>query len=180
MITGGSGGGNTHTALKFKGKVDFQELLDEIPGYSVTKIPGLAGMAIIFKGRLVARCYKKDDFYKFLDDNLIDWRSMLSKKLLPDDAMLVIVRETLFIIEVKYQQVSGSVDEKLQTCDFKRKQYIKLVAPLGLQIEYVYVLNDWFKKPEYRDVLNYIHSVCCHYRFNELPLAWLGLPAKQV
>jgi len=29
--------------------------------------------------------------------------------------LLVIVRETLFIIEVKYQQVAGSVDEKLQT-----------------------------------------------------------------
>ena len=45
--------------------------------------------------------------------------------------LLVIVRETLFIIEVKYQQVEGSVDEKLQTCDFKRKQYLKLVVGLG-------------------------------------------------
>jgi len=42
---------------------------------------------------------------------------------LPDDAMLVIIRETLFIIEIKFQQVEGSVDEKLQTCDFKRKQF---------------------------------------------------------
>ncbi|MCX7862494.1 MAG: hypothetical protein N2449_05820 [Bacteroidales bacterium] len=95
---------------------------------------------------------------------------------MPDDAILVIIRETLFIIEVKYQQVPGSVDEKLQTCDFKRKQYLKLVTPLGYRVEYVYVLNDWFKKPEYKDVLNYIQSVNCHYKFNELPLSWLGLP----
>lgn len=24
--------------------------------------------------------------------------------------------------------------------------------------------------------LDYIESVNCHYKFNELPLAWLGLP----
>ncbi len=102
------------------------------------------------------------------------------KKLLPDNALLVIKRDTLFIIEIEYQEVSGSVDEKLQTCDFKKKQYLKLVTPLGLRVEYVYVLNDWFKKPEYKDVLDYIQSVNCHYKFNELPLSWLGLPVKKI
>ncbi|GAB4415533.1 MAG: hypothetical protein OHK0032_11690 [Thermodesulfovibrionales bacterium] len=38
---------------------------------------------------------------------------------------------------------------------------------------------DWFNKPVYKDVLDYIHSVNCHYKFNELPLAWLGLPTKK-
>ena len=180
MKTGGIGGANTLTGLNFESKIDFQKLLGKIPGYSVAKIPDKAGMGVFFEGKLVARCFKKHDFYRFLDESKVDWQNMLSKKLLPDDAMLVIVRETLFIIEVKYQQVAGSVDEKLQTCDFKRKQYLKLVAQLGLKVEYVYVLNDWFKKPEYKDVLDYIHSVNCHYRFNELPLAWLGLPTKKV
>jgi hypothetical protein len=176
MKTGGSGGANTLTGLNFESKVDFQKLLEEIPGYTISKIAGKAGLGVFFEGELVARCFKKHDFYRFLEEHQVNWRQMLSKKLLPDDAMLVIVRETLFIIEVKYQQVAGSVDEKLQTCDFKRKQYLKLVTPLGLKVEYVYVLNDWFEKPEYRDVLDYIHSVNCHYKFNELPLAWLGLP----
>jgi hypothetical protein len=180
MKTGGLGGANTLTGLNFESKVDFQKLLEKIPGYSVAKIPNKAGMGLFFEGKLVARCFKKYDFYRFLDESKVNWQNMLSKKLLPDDAMLVIVRETLFIIEVKYQQVAGSVDEKLQTCDFKRKQYLKLVAPLELKVEYVYVLNDWFKKPEYKDVLDYIHSVNCHYKFNELPLAWLGLPTKKV
>jgi len=180
MKTGGLGGANTLTGLNFEGRVDFQKLLGGISGYSIAKIPNKAGTGVFFEGKLVARCFKKHDFYKFLDESKVNWQNMLSKKLLPDDAMLVIVRETLFIIEVKYQQVAGSVDEKLQTCDFKRKQYLKLVAPLGLKVEYVYVLNDWFKKPEYRDVLDYIHSVNCHYKFNELPLAWLGLPTNKV
>jgi len=179
MKEGGLGGATTLTGLKFERKVDFQKLLGDIPGYNIKKIPGKAGMGVFFLDNLVARCFRKHDFYQFLTESGVGWKSILSKKLLPDDALLVIVRETLYIIEVKYQQVAGSVDEKLQTCDFKRKQYVKLVSPIGLKVEYVYVLSDWFKKPEYKDVLDYIHSVNCHYRFNELPLAWLGLPVKK-
>ena len=180
MKTGGVGGGNTLTGLNFEKKVDFQTLIGAISGYEVKKVPSKTGMGVFFEGGLVARCFRKYDFYEFLTESKVNWKSLLSKKLLPDDALLVIVRETLFIIEVKYQQVAGSVDEKLQTCDFKRKQYLKLVSPLELKVEYVYVLNDWFKKLEYKDVLDYIHSVNCHYRFNELPMAWLGLPVKKV
>ena len=147
-----------------------------IQGYELKDEKNVAGRGLYFNSQLVARCFRKHDFYKFLAEHGVDWKKIISKKLLPDDALLVIVRETLFIIEVKYQQVAGSVDEKLQTCDFKRKQYVKLVCSLDLKVEYVYVLNDWFRKPEYKDVLDYIHSVNCHYKFNELPLAWLGLP----
>lgn len=176
MKTGGTGGGNTTTGLSFEREVDFHELLRNIRGYRVEEVPNMAGLGVFFNNELVARCFRKHDFYRFLDEKNVDWKNILSKKLLPDDALLVIVRETLFIIEVKYQQVAGSVDEKLQTCDFKRKQYQKLVLPLELKVEYVYILNDWFKKAEYKDVLDYINSVNCHYKFNELPLAWLGLP----
>lgn len=179
MKTGGTGGGNTLTGLNFEDKVDFQKLLCEKPGYKMEKIPGKSGIGVFFNNELVARCFRKYEFYSFLSESGIEWQEMISRKLLPDDALLVIVRETLFIIEVKYQQVEGSVDEKLQTCDFKRKQYMKLVLPLGLKVEYVYVLNDWFKDPKYKDVLGYINSVNCHYKFNELPLAWLGLPVPK-
>lgn len=178
MKTGGVGGGNTITGLNFEKRVDFQELLRRVPGYLIEKIPNKAGLGVFFDDELVARCFRKSEFYKYLDEEGVNWRKILAKRLFPDDALLVIVRETLFIIEVKYQQVAGSVDEKLQTCDFKRKQYQKLVASLELKVEYVYILNDWFKKPDYKDVLDYIHSVNCHYKFNELPLAWLGLPVK--
>lgn len=176
MKAGGFGGGTTLTGLQFEREVDFQDLLGAKKGYELKPLAGKAGKGVYFKGKLVARCFRKHDFYSFLEEEGVDWRKRLSKKLLPDDALLVIVRETLFIIEVKYQQVEGSVDEKLQTCDFKRKQYLKLVSDLGLKVEYVYVLNDWFKDPRYKDVLDYIHSVNCHYKFGSLPLTWLGLP----
>lgn len=176
MKEGGKGGGNTTTGLVFENKVDFLTLLATIPNYKISPHPTGVGSDIYYSDRLVARCFKKYNFYKFLNENGIDWKNKISKQLLPDDVLLVIIRETLFIIEIKYQQVKGSVDEKLQTCDFKRKQYLKLVSSLDLKVEYVYVLNKWFQKPEYKDVLDYIHSVNCHYKFEELPLAWLGLP----
>lgn len=179
MKAGGYGGEKTLTGLYFEKRVDLHKLINRIPGYTVKPIPDKAGVGVYFERELVARCFRKYDFYRFLEESKIDWSKIVSRKLLPDDALLVIVRETLFIIEVKYQQGAGSVDEKIQTCDFKRKQYMKLVAPLGLKVEYVYILNDWFKDPGYKDVLDYINSVNCHYKFNELPLAWLGLPTRQ-
>ena len=113
--------------------------------------------------------FVKNGLYKFLEKNKIDWKNYLSKKLLPDNSIYVILNNTFYII-------AGSVDEKLQTCDFKRKQYKRLLAPLNFEVEYIYILNDWFKKPEYKDVLAYIHSVGCDYYFNYIPLQRLGLP----
>jgi len=173
---GGTGGARTLTGLNFEKKVDLYKILSRIPGYRVERSKVRAGVDVYFKGELVARCFRKYEFYRFLEENNVDWGKIISRRLIPDDALLVIVRDTLFIIEVKFQQTEGSVDEKLQTCDFKRKQYQRLVTPLGLRVEYVYVLSDWFKQARYRDVLEYIQSVNCHYKFNELPLSWLGLP----
>ena len=62
----------------------------------------------------------------------------------------------------------------MQTCDFKKKQYRKLLAPLNFEVEYVYILNDWFRQPEYKDVLDYVISVGCQYYFHYLPLQKLG------
>ena len=179
MKAGGSGGANTLTGLVFEAKVDFLTLLGNIPGYEIKKIRSRAGISVLFKDKLVARCFKKHDFYNFLEEEKVDWKNIISRQILPDDALLVIIRGTLFIIEVKTQNVPGSVDEKLQTCDFKRKQYAKLVASLNLKVEYVYVLSDWFREPKYKDVLDYINSMNCHYLFNRLPLDWLGLPAGE-
>jgi hypothetical protein len=176
MIKDGVGGANTKTGLHFEERVDIKKLLQDIKGYKLVKTTNKSGYKVLFRKKEVARCFQKHEFYRFLDEYKINWKKHLSKQLLPDNGLFVIVRDTLFIIEIKFQQVAGSVDEKLQTCDFKRKQYTKLVCSLGWKVEYVYVLNDWFKDKCYKDTLSYIHSVNCHYLFNEIPLKWLGLP----
>lgn len=179
MITGGIGGANTKTGLAFESRTDLRQLFEKIDGYELKLSENNTGYEVWFNNEKLAYCFKKQEFYRFLAQAPynVDWRDYLSKRLEPDNALFVVVRDTLFIIEIKFQQVAGSVDEKLQTCDFKRKQYTKLVHHLGWRVEYVYVLNDWFKNPVYKDTLNYIHSVNCHYLFNEIPLKWLGLPS---
>ena len=176
MIKGGKGGANTKTGLVFEERVDLITLFQSMSGYEVRESINNSGAHIYYNKNEVARCFKQHQFYNFLAEFDIDWRNYLSKKLLPDNGLFVIIRDTLFIIEIKFQQVAGSVDEKLQTCDFKRKQYSKLVQSLNWKVEYVYVLNDWFKKSSYKDTLEYIKSMNCHYLFNEIPFKWLGLP----
>ncbi len=170
MIKDGIGGANTKTGLAFEGKTDLATFLNSQNGYKVID------ENVYYNDELVARVFKKHKFYDFLEEYGIDWKEIISKRLLPDDCIFVIINNTLFIIECKFQQVPGSVDEKLQTCDFKKKQYQKLLSRANIDVEYVYLLSDWFRKPEYKDVLDYIISVRCQYYFEYIPLKKLGLP----
>lgn len=77
----------------------------------------------------VATLFQKHSLYKnLLEKNGVNYKDYISKKLLPDDAILIYKTSTLYIIEKKFQHGAGSVDEKLQTCDFKKKQYTKLLS----------------------------------------------------
>ena len=61
----------------------------------------------------------------------------------PDEAYLDEENKKLFIIEKKFQQVGGSVCEKIQTGDAKRENYRDMFPRLN--VEYIYVLSYWFK-----------------------------------
>lgn len=174
MIKGGKGGANTKTGLHFEKKGDFLKALDKVPGYSIHD-----DGVISFNGKPVAQHLRKSRLYKYIKQEGVDFDKLISKRLYPDDAILVFKSKTLFIIEMKFQKVAGSVDEKLQTCDFKKKQYKKLVGPLKINVEYIYLLSDWFNTPKYKDVLDYIREVGCSYYFNNISLATLDLPHEQ-
>lgn len=184
MVKGGFGGANTQTGIHFEGKVDIVSYLNnKVKGYScIPKPPNkkkqTMGYDIYYYEELVAESFKKYELYRHLDSIGIDWEKILSKKLLPDDAIYVISNNSVFILEVKYQEVAGSVDEKLQTCGFKLSQYKRLFAPLNHNVEYIYILNDWFRKPEYKDTLDYIIHMNCRYYFEYLPLHEIGLPVS--
>ena len=173
MKAKGVGVGNTITGLNFEKERDILEILKKAKDYSVKS------SIISYRGKEVARSYRKQSLYKLLSERKVDWRKLVSKRLFPDEALYVIVNNTLFIIEMKFQKVAGSVDEKLQTCDFKKKQYRKLMAPLNIDVEYIYILNDWFKNTSYKDTLDYVISAGCQYYFNYLPLQKIGLPVPK-
>ena len=171
MKKGGLGGANTKTGLLFEGKVDLLTFLSTQNNYKVS------GNVIYYQGKKIALSFKKHGLYKYLLEQGINYKKYISKKILPDDAIFVIVNNTFYVLEIKFQSVAGSTDEKLQTCDFKIKQYRKLLSTLNVEVEYIYILNEWFKKSEYKDVLDYIITVKgCSYYFNYLPLYRIGLP----
>ncbi len=157
MIKDGCGGANTNrNGLKFEKDTDLQTMFVN----AGIEVPASAFHA-------------KHGFSSYLKLQGVNTNEIWSKKLLPDEALFL--NGTVYIIEKKWQQVEGSIDEKLQTCDFKRRQYERAVEPLGLKVKYVYLLNDWFKNPKYKDVMNYIEDVGCYYFFNEIPLNFFEL-----
>ena len=159
MIKGGVDGSSTQVGNKFEDDV-LNKICQSIinKGYQIDNIGNILNLCQEKKGNII----REQKFYKFFN---INWEEKISKELRPDIGILI--NGTFFIIECKYQGVSGSVDEKLQTCDFKKKQYEKLMFGSNIKIEYVYVLNEYFKDPKYKDVLEYIKSVKCYYYFDE-------------
>lgn len=166
--TVGGGAKTNLNGLEFEGRTDLLEAINKHPDFIVN------GNQVFKNGKIVAHYYEKHNLYSaYLKPAGIDYTKILSKKLLPDGALLV--GNTMYIIEKKYQAGAGSVDEKLQTCDFKKKQYTKLFNPLKIKVEYFYVLNKWFDNEKNDDVFKYIESVGCKYFIEELPFKEIGL-----
>ena len=61
----------------------------------------------------------------------------------PDECFIKQEAKIIFILEKKFQQVGGSVCEKIQTPDFKVWQYSRSFP--DYRIVYMYCLSDWFK-----------------------------------
>lgn len=196
MIKGGVGGANTKTGLAFELETDFPTLLEGLNGYKIENIdyntkrkngepvPGKKLLMkpkrwkILYLGEEIGQIFQKEGLYRYFDEIVnYDYTKIISSKLLPDDAIFVINKNTVYIIEKKTQNKNGSVDEKLQTCDFKLKQYKKLFAPLNKEVSYSYLLDKkWFGQEKYKDVLDYIISVGCKYYYNYIPFDVMGLP----
>lgn len=171
MKAGGIGGAKTVTGLRFEKEVNLLTKIANVPGYTVKD------NIIYFKDRPLAYSYpKKKLFSVFLKDKGIDYRDYVSKGYEPDEALYVPSQNTVYIIEMNLQSGAGSVDEKLQTCDFKKKIYTKALSALNLKVEYIFLLSDFFDNPRYRDSFNYIQESGCSYHLGVLPFSELKFP----
>jgi hypothetical protein len=81
----------------------------------------------------------------------------------PDEVYINESSKILYIIEKKFQQGPGSVDEKIQTGVFKR-YYFQKVFP-NYMVHYIYCLSDWFKRPDYGSTLEYLKE-------SNIPFYW--------
>ncbi|MBU1093341.1 MAG: hypothetical protein KKH01_02635 [Firmicutes bacterium] len=178
MVKNKHGGGSKTTVngLKFEQTTDLSTAIENHGKYTLKD-------GKIFSGENeLGLVTQKHQMYKvILEPNHVKWEDEISKKILPDDVLYLYKKRVfcqakkVFIIEKKYQEDNGSVDEKLQTCDFKLKTYKKLFRSITRKVEYIYVLSDWYKNEKYKDTLDYIVSKKCKYYFNEIPLEELGL-----
>jgi hypothetical protein len=171
MIAGGTGGANTMSGALFeevaKGKAPgipvhktnlrthFEENTDKL--YSLSKIfPKNTGLPTseIPKDKM-ERARKFEGKY------------LLTKALEPDECWIDYESSTMTVFEKKFQDTDGSVDEKIQTSDFKWRQYKKIATELGLEnVYYIFILGDYFKNPYYKDALDYVRSIpYCDYFF---------------
>jgi hypothetical protein len=74
----------------------------------------------------------------------------------PDEAYVDTQSKQIVIIEKKFQQCGGSVCEKIQSGEFKRRQYQKMYP--HFKVHYVYCLSSWFKEncaAEIDDLVNH-------------------------
>lgn len=177
------GGANTNVnGLSFEQTTKLSTALESVGcdiqavSTSVVKTGKNKIQEVLYQGTHIGFACAQHAFEKYLSHYQdVDMKTVLSKSLRPDDVFINDITKTVYIIEKKFQHDSGSVDEKLQTCDFKKKQYKKLLRTAEYDVEYYYVCNDWFAGREYADVREYIEDVGCKIFFNEIPLDYLGL-----
>lgn len=168
-VKGGTGGANTNkTGLAFEKRTSLEDALIAA-NFTVENFKVYDGADLV--GELAG----KFQLYRFLEAREVYWKERLSGKLLPDDAIYSVANHKLTVVEKKWQEVSGSVDEKLQTVGFKIRQYNRLLDGTGIEFKFIYLLNDWFTQPQYADVLEYILETGGNYHFNSVPLEELEL-----
>ena len=129
-----------------------------------------------FYGTLLEKC----EIYPYLVDhtaNFETWQGITSKRNQPD---AVLVRNnTFYIIEMKFQKEdskSHSQEALLPYCDFKKKQYQKLLIGTDFKVKFCYLLSESFKKreAELKDTYQYIEDVGCQYFIDEIPIEYFN------
>lgn len=154
----GAGGSNTN-----KNGLPYEALTDLKSEYTVissddkhSKNIKFCATGITFKMTKQSRLFKCMD--KHVDKQVVKGHGCKN----PDECYIDEASKTIFILEKKFQQVSGSVCEKIQTSDFKIWQYNRTFPEY--KIVYLYCLSDWFKA-NCKAELEYLN-------FKKVPVFW--------
>jgi hypothetical protein len=164
IINSGTGAGGANTN---KNGLSYEKVTDLKDQFQICKkINNTNIYEVVFKGHYdVYINANKSELHKYMEKeghkNSVLCLAAGCKQ--PDEAYIHLNRKLLFIIEKKFQQRSGSVDEKIQTGVFKQLHYTELFP--NFKICYIYCLSDWFKQNEYASILNYL-------KMNGIPVFW--------
>ena len=171
-----AGGGASTTAhgKQFEDSHSLEKVLVE-NGYTVEK------GSVYLKGKYVGMIASQGNFYKlFLKKTMKTVRETIGGKALkPDTAFYNANNKTLYIIEKKFQKSKGSVDEKIQTCEYKLRFYNRVAWKFKEEevkhVRYFYLLSDFFKEKEYKESLHFIQDTGCDFYFDKIELHSIGL-----
>ena len=135
----GAGGANTNkNGLPYEALTDLDNKIKVIKKNKYSNIITFIGYNKQFEKT------KQSNFFKCMKDDINPSVEKAHGCKNPDECYIDKEARNIFIIEKKFQQVSGSVCEKIQTPDFKLWQYSETFPDYN--IIYMYCLSDWFKK----------------------------------
>lgn len=133
----GAGGANTNkTGLSYENKTELSDHYKIIKKHKYSIEVQFNGSSKRFNRT------SKTDLFKHMEKHTNKEVEQAHGCKQPDECY--INEPYMFIIEKKFQQRSGSVCEKIQTADFKKKQYQKHFP--DYKVEYIYCLSDWYKE----------------------------------
>lgn len=185
MIRYGKGGANTNkTGLKFEKDSNLKSLFLKLEYFcektNFERIYKVCDKYKNHQGYFGEGINKK--FYYFLNYYLstklntsINIIEKVGNLLYPDKFFFNEKNNVLYIIECKTQTVKGSTDEKIQTGPYKKYFYEKIISEYGINVEIMYIWNQWFNKTKYDTVKEFLQKNNIRYYLNAIPLEDLGI-----
>ena len=162
------GGANTNTnGLFFEEVHSLEKAIDAREEFTLINInpsKGKIWSSEVYNttdGNLLGIVTQKHGFYTdIVEPQGVNWEDIFSSKLLPDNAFINYAKQTIYLVEMKYQESGGSVDEKMQTGPFKLHQYQRLTSHFRdkYDVQLIYFLNQYFLATKYDDVKEYLKS----------------------
>lgn len=159
--TSGGGAQTNKNGLKFEEETSLKDAFEK-EGFVLNSINKKIHN-VYYEEKQIGVVLKKNGFYEYFKllkkiNKIPVWKNYISKKLYPDEIFLNFKDKTLYIIEKKYQKGNGSVDEKLQTFQFKIYEFEKFTPILNDvdKIKYYYLTNDFYHTEKYKDLREYI------------------------
>jgi hypothetical protein len=154
----GAGGAQTN-----KNGLPYEELTSLISEYTIINKNYNSNEIVFNKHKNIKFiATKQSKFFKYMDSSINKNIPKGHGCKRPDECFIDEVKNIIFILEKKFQQVSGSVCEKIQTSDFKLWQYNRTFPKY--KVVYIYCLSDWFKK-NCKAELQYL-------KYKKIPVFW--------
>jgi len=133
-----SGGANTN-----KNGLSYEKITDLADKYKIIKKNNNHSIIKFIDYNTIYIHTKQSQLFRYMKDNMnhnIDKGHGCKN---PDECFIDEKKKIIFIIEKKFQQVNGSVCEKIQTVEFKLWQYNRTFPEY--KVVYIYCLSKWFK-----------------------------------